>query len=108
MAKIVAAGPSLDDRAQIHDGDAGRDLAHHAQIMSDEHIGQIEPLLQIGEQIDDLRLDRDIERRHRLVGDDQPWFERDGAGDADALALAAGEFMREAVEMLGQKARRGS
>ena len=67
LAKMSSAAPSLDDRAQIHDRDARRDLAHHAQIMGDEDIGEVEPLLQIGQQVDDLRLHRDIERRDRLV-----------------------------------------
>ena len=73
------------------------------EIMGDEDIGELEPLLQIGEEIDDLRLDRDVERRDRLVGDDQLGLERDGARDADALALAAGEFVREALACVGRK-----
>ena len=32
---------------------------------------EAEPLLQVGEQVDDLRLDRDVERGDRLVGDDE-------------------------------------
>jgi hypothetical protein len=36
-----------------------------------------------------LRLHADVERRHRLVGDEQLGLERDRAGDADALALPA-------------------
>ena len=46
------------------------------------------------EQIDDLRLDRDVERRDRLVADDQLRLAGQRAGDADALALAAGELVR--------------
>ena len=44
------------------------------------------------------RLHREVERRGRLVEQDEFGLERDGAGDGDALALAAGEFVREAVE----------
>ena len=51
-------------------------------------------VLQLLEQVDDLRLDRDVEGGHRLVGDDQLGLERERPGDADALALAAGELVR--------------
>ena len=57
--------------------------------------------LELCEQVDDLRLDRDVERRDGLVGDDELGLQRDGARDADALALAAGELVREAVVVLG-------
>ena len=56
--------------------------------------------LQVVEQVDDLRLDRDVERRHRLVADDQLGPQRERAGHPDALALAAGELGREAVVVL--------
>ena len=43
------------------------------------------------------RAERDVERRGRLVGDDDARVERDRAGDADALPLAAGEGVRIAL-----------
>ena len=51
----------------------------------------------------DLRLDRHVEGRDRLVGDDELGLEREGAGDADALALAAGELMGVAVDGVGRQ-----
>ena len=33
---------------------------------------EAELALQLAQQVEDLRLDRDVERRDRLVGDDQP------------------------------------
>ena len=65
--------------------------------MGDEQVGQAELLLQVFEQVDDLGLDRDVERRDRLVGDDEIGVGRERAGDADALPLAAGELVRVAV-----------
>ena len=58
-------------------------------------------LLQILKQIEDLRLHRDVERRDRLIADEEIGAERQGAGDADALALAA----RKAVRVARQEAR---
>ena len=53
-------------------------------------------LLQVAQQVDDLRLDRHVERRDRLVGDDELRVDGERARDADALALAARELVRVA------------
>ena len=45
------------------------------------------------EQVDHLRLDRHVERGDRLVGHEQLGVQGQGPGDADALALAAGELV---------------
>jgi hypothetical protein len=57
--------------------------------------------LQVLQQVDDLRLDRHVERRHRLVADDQLRAPGQRPGDADALALAAGELVRIALGVSG-------
>ena len=49
------------------------------------------------EQVDDLRLDRHVERGDRLVADQHVGLHRERARDRDALALAAGELVREAA-----------
>ena len=56
-----------------------------------------EVVLQVLEQVEDLRLDRDVERGHGLVADDQLRVERERARDPDPLPLAAGELVRVAV-----------
>ena len=81
-------------------------MLHHAEIVGDEQIGEAELLLQVLQQVDDLRLDRDVERRDRLVADQQLGLDGERAGDADALALAAGEFVREAAHVVGLQAHR--
>jgi hypothetical protein len=72
-------------------------MAHHGEVVGDEQIGQPQALAQRLEQVDDLRLDRDVERRDRLVADDEVGLDRERAGDADALALAAAELVRVAA-----------
>ena len=57
--------------------------------------------LEVLEQVDDLRLDRHVERRDRLVADDEVGLERERAGDADALPLAARELVRIAGGRVG-------
>ena len=53
--------------------------------------------LQLGEELQHLGAHGDVERRDRLVGDDEFRPAHDGAGDRDALALAAGELVRIAL-----------
>ena len=61
-------------------------------------------LLQLVEQVEHLRLHREVQRGHRLVADDHVGVERQRAGDADALTLAAGELLRVLVGRLGAEA----
>ena len=93
---LVAVG-QLHDLAQVHDRHTVADVLDDPQVVRDEEVGQAELLLQVLQQVDDLRLDRDVERGHRLVGDDEARLHRQGARDADPLALAAAELVRVAV-----------
>ena len=73
------------------------DVAHHRQIVGDEEVGEAEPLLQVLQQVDDLALDRHVERRDRLVADDDARLDarargrcrRAGAGRPRARADSA-------------------
>ncbi|MEI2612901.1 MAG: hypothetical protein V9G20_30025 [Candidatus Promineifilaceae bacterium] len=57
--------------------------------------------LQLHQQIEDLLLDGHVERRGRLVGDQQLRVAGDRHGDHHALALAARHLVREGAEPLG-------
>ncbi len=87
------AGAGLDNPAAIHDGDPVAHVTDDPEVMGDEQVGQGELLLERLQEIEDLRLDRDVEGGHGLIGDDQPGPEDEGAGDPDPLSLAAAEFM---------------
>src|SRR5947209_2594037 len=100
----LLAGSELNNFAEVHHGDPIADLLHHRHVVGDKEIGQVEVVLQILEQIEDLRLDRNVERRHRFVGDDQLWPKRKGACDADPLPLSAAEFVREPAPILPAQA----
>ena len=54
LAPECAPVRQFDDLAEIHDGDAIRDMLDHGQIMRDKEIADIELSAQAGEQIDDL------------------------------------------------------
>ena len=90
--------------AEIHHHHVVGDEAHDREIVADEDVGEAELLLQVGEQVQDLRLDRDVERRDRLVEHDDFRLQHQRAGDGDALPLAAGEHVRIAPVMLRPEA----
>src|SRR5579864_4608165 len=96
----------LDHLAEIHHGDAIGDMPDDGEIVRNEDVREPEVALQRLEQIHDLRANRNVERRHRLVEDDQLRIQRERARDPDALPLAARELVREPVRMLGRQADR--
>ena len=57
----------LDDAPEIHHRDAVADVLDDREVVRDEQIGEAVLALQVDQQVDDLRLDRDVERRDRLV-----------------------------------------
>ena len=59
------------------------------QIMTNEQQRQPEFVLQIHQQIDDLRFDRNVQRGDRLIADDQIGARRQRPRDADPLPLAS-------------------
>src|SRR5205085_8818083 len=84
--------------------DAVGDVLHHREIVRDEDVREVEAPLKILQKIDHLRLDRDVERRDRLVADDEPRLDRERARDADALALPARELVRIAARVMRREA----
>lgn len=87
---------ALDDAPEVHYRHLMRQILHHGEIVRDEQIGQAEFVMQRLEQIENLRLYRDVEHRSRLVADDQVQRPRDG----DALPLSAQEIVGVAPRWL--------
>ena len=85
----VAYRTLLDDLAGVHDGDGVRDLGDERQVVAHEDHREAKLFLQAVQKLDDLFLDRHVERRRRLVADDQLWVARQGHSDEHALTLAA-------------------
>ena len=92
----------LDDLAGIHDGKALAMLRRQPQIVGDEQQAGLAVALQLVDQLHDPRLGDDVERRGRLVGDNQVGLAGEGHGDQRALALAAGKLVRKAAEQVGR------
>ena len=72
--------------------------------MGDEQHRQMQAFLQLLQQVDDLCLHGDVQGGDRLVRDEQLGLQGQRAGDADALALAAGKFTGAALCGVRRKA----
>src|SRR5690606_27975353 len=68
-------------------------MTDDGQIMRNEQIRQIKLLLELPEQIYDLRLDGDVQSRHRLIANDKFGAQSDSSCDDNPLALPAGKLM---------------
>ena len=92
----------LDDPTLRHDAHPVGHLAHDAEVVGDEQQRHAVARLQRLQELQDLRLDGDVERRGRLVGDQQVGLVGERHGDHHPLALAARELVRIGVEALGR------
>jgi hypothetical protein len=104
IAKHLLGRAFLDDRAGLHHDHPVAEQPHHVEIVRDEEIAHAEPPLQLLQQVQHHRLHRDVERRRRLVQDDEIGVERDGARNADARLLPARKLVRKAVDQFDRQA----
>src|SRR3546814_9976760 len=66
------------------------EIAYHRHLVGDEDDGEAELAVDVAEQRQDLPRRLRIERRGRLVAEQDGGLRRQRAGDADALLLPAG------------------
>ena len=99
LGEDAARRPGLDDLAVLQDDELIAKRRNDAEVVRDEHQRHVgcQPL----EQLDDAHTGGEIEGADRLVGEQQCRSCHDGAGYGDALALAAGELVRIAVDDIG-------
>ena len=84
----------LDDAAGMEHRHRLAELCDEAEVVGDEEHGGIVAVLEVVDQAQNLALHRDVEGGGRLVGDDEARPAGEGDGDEDALAHAAGQFVR--------------
>ena len=85
----------LDDLAGVHDRDAVAHLGDDAQVVGDEDDRRPGLVAQVAHQVEDLGLDRHVERGRRLVGDEQLRLAGERHRDHDALRHAARHLVRD-------------
>ena len=84
----------------MHHRDLVADLRRHAKVMGDEQHRQVQARTDVVQQFQHLLLHRHIECGHGFVCDQHLGFHGQSAGDTDALALTAGEFVWEPLQRL--------
>ena len=90
--------PVLHRPARIHHQHVISHLRHHTQVMGDQHDRRPELLLQIRQQIQDLRLHRHVQGRRRLVRDQQVRVVDERHRDHRPLPHPTRELMRILIE----------
>jgi hypothetical protein len=88
----------LHQFAGIHHADAVGIFRHHAEVVGDQQHAHLPLGLEPAQHVEHLRLDGHVERRGRLVGDQELGLARQRHRDHHPLAQPAGQFERIAVE----------
>ena len=96
--KLIPRG-IFHDLPHIHDHNFVADMTHDTQVVCDEHVSDFALLLQIHQQVENLRLDRNVKCRNRLVTDDELRVKNKCAGKADTLSPSAVKLMGVSVEI---------
>ena len=91
----LSGRPHLHDPAPVHHSNPVAQVRYQVEIVGNEQVGQRQLLFEVQQQVDDLRLDRDIQVGHRLVEHQELRIHGQGPGHHDALLLAAGELVGE-------------
>ena len=90
-------GAFFDEFTVFENGDLIADVFNDGEVVGNKEVGEVKFFLEVHQKVDDLGLDRHIEGTDRFVADDKLRFDSEGAGDADALALASAKFVGEAA-----------
>jgi hypothetical protein len=90
----IANGADFHQLPRVHHGDVIGQITHNPEIVSNEENGHAELLTQLAQQLDDLRLDRNVQRRRGFIGHQEFGLGRQSHRDHDALLHSAGQFVR--------------
>ena len=90
----------LHDLSGVHDDHAVGAAGHDPEVVSDQHDRHAELALQSVEQLQDLCLDRDVERGRRLVGDQELGTANECHGDHHPLAHATAHLVGIVIDAL--------
>ena len=101
VCKNLLSVGSLDEIALVQDADTVGNVFDHAQIVRDKKASTLGFFLNILEQIDDLRLNRNVKGGNAFVGDNELRFHDKGAGNPDTLTLTAAELLRITLRLRG-------
>jgi hypothetical protein len=84
----------LDDATEVHDRHAIGDVADDRKLVRDEDHRQTQTCDEIAQEVQNLGLDRDVQRAHRFVRDQKLGLNRQCPRDRNSLPLPAGKLPR--------------
>jgi hypothetical protein len=88
MIKNLGGRPRFDYFAPRQHEDAVRNLTGNREVMGYEEVCDPEFIMHLLEQIEDLRLNRYVERRHRFIAHEHPRPHCQRPRNRNALTLA--------------------
>jgi hypothetical protein len=100
LCEETARLPFLDDTARVHHQHSLADFRHYTEIVRNQDDGGPEVLIETHHEVEDLRLDSDVERGRRLVCDQHLRVAGQGDGNHHALAHAARELVGIRVDAI--------
>ena len=77
-------------------------VARHIRIVCDHDNGQVELFVQFGDQGEDLLAGDTVEVAGGFVGEEEAGTGHEGAGNGDALLLAAGKLVGQVIQPVPQ------
>lgn len=89
----VRGGAGLHDAASMHDGNLIREVRGHCKIVRDEKVSKAERVLQLDEEIRNLRLHGAIQRGESFIQNEKFWLEGQRAGNCQPLLLASAKLI---------------
>ena len=98
LAEELGGAGHLDDLPGIHQRDPLRHPRHHRQVVRYQEQAHALLALQLLQQVEDLRLDRDIERGGGLIGHQEGGLSGQGDGNHHPLLLPAAHAERVVID----------
>ena len=90
-----STGPASTIRPAVHDEHPLARRRHHGQVVGDQQERRRRaPAHTADDEVQHQRLDRHVERRRRLVADEERGVVGQGDGEDDALPLSSGQLVR--------------
>ena len=86
----------FDELTRFEHPDCVRHHPHDSKVMRDKQVGEPKITLQFFQQVQHLRLNRDVQSRCGLVADNEVWPRCKRPSDGDPLTLTARELMWKA------------
>ena len=65
---------AFDDEPLTHHQHTVAEMMNHAEVVRDEDVAYSQLLFEIAEEVKNLRLNRHVESRHRLIADYDRWL----------------------------------